>query len=124
MSDQNKIYNLYESLNQSAIGYAQQRSNDKNYGKYTPKQGKPSYQRYGVPTTTAAKVNGAAFIPDGLSDEEVLVKGFGKIERNQVDRMLQNVKIDIIDLIDKNVAGQILNSKIDLYKSLIEIMDN
>ena len=121
MSDQNKIYNLYESLNQSAIAVDQQR---KDSYKYAPKQGKQSYLKYGIPTTTAAKVNGSPFIPDGLSDEEVLIKGFGKMEKNQVDRMLQNVKIDIIDLIDKNVAGQILNSKIDLYKSLIEIMDN
>jgi len=57
MSDKNKIFNLYEqSLNQSGIASMQQRNNDKNYGKYTPDQSKQSYQKYNIPTVSAAKV--------------------------------------------------------------------
>ena len=45
MSDQNKIFNLYEqSLNQSAIGLAQQRDPNKNL-KYRPSDA-PSGQSY------------------------------------------------------------------------------
>ena len=121
MSDQSKIYNLYEqNLNQSAIAYMQQRNNDKNYGKYNPAQGKPSYQRYGVPTVSAAKVKGAPFVPNGMSDEEMLIKGFGVIDSSQANKLLERLKEDIHDLINRNVTGAILKSKIDLYTSIIE----
>ncbi len=121
MSDQSKIYNLYESLNQSAIAVDQQR---RDSYKYAPQQGKQSYLKHGIPTTDSVKVNGAGFVSNGISDEEVLIKGYGSIRKDQVNQMLQSVKIDIINLIDKNVTGQILNSKINLYKSLVEVMDN
>jgi len=121
MSDQSKIYNLYEqNLNQSAIAYMQQRNADKNYGKYTPSQGKPSYQRYGVPTVSAAKVKGAPYMPNGLSDEEILIKGYGVIDSSQAGKFLERLKKDINDLINRNVTGAILKSKIDLYTSIIK----
>ena len=121
MSDQSKIYNLYEqNLNQSGIAYMQQRNADKNYGKYTPSQGKPSYQRYGVPTVSAAKVKGAPYVPNGLSDEEILIKGYGVIDSSQADKFLERLKKDINDLINRNVTGAILKSKIDLYTSIIK----
>tara|TARA_A100000171_G_C2017023_1_gene89225 strand:- start:98 stop:481 length:384 start_codon:yes stop_codon:yes gene_type:complete len=121
MSDQSKIYNLYEqNLNQSGIAYMQQRNADKNYGKYTPSQGKPSYQRYGVPTVSAAKVKGAPYVPNGLSDEEILIKGYGVIDSSQAGKFLERLKKDINDLINRNVTGAILKSKIDLYTSIIK----
>jgi hypothetical protein len=121
MDDQSKIYNLYEqTLNQSAIAYMQQRNADKNYGKYTPAEGKPSYKRYGVPTVSAAKVKGAPFTPNGISDEEIIIKGFGVINSSQADKLLDRLKDDIHDLINRNVTGAILKSKIDLYTSIIE----
>ena len=121
MSDKDKIFNLYEqNLNQSAIAYMQQRNADKNYGKYTPSQGKPSYQRYGVPTVSAAKVKGAPYMPNGLSDEEILIKGYGVIDSSQAGKFLERLKKDINDLINRNVTGAILKSKIDLYTSIIK----
>jgi len=122
MSDQSKIFNLYEgNLNQSAIASMQQRNNDKNYGKYTPTQGKPSYAKYSVPTTNASKVKGAPFTSNGLSgDEEMLIKGFGVIDSSQAEKLLDSLKSDIHKLIDKNVTGAILKSKIDLYTSIIQ----
>jgi len=124
MSDQSNIFNLYESnLNQSAIASMQQRNNDKNYGKYTPNQGKPSYAKYSVPTTNASKVKGAPFISNGISgDEEMVIKGFGVIDSSQADKLLDGLKNDIHKLIDKNVTGAILKSKIDLYTSIIKQM--
>lgn len=88
-----KVEKLLEGLNQSAIAYDQQRSNNKNSYKYTPNQSKQSYQRYGVPTTTAAKVNGAPFTSNGISDEEkkgrdeteLLVFGYGRLLAYQLE---------------------------------------
>jgi hypothetical protein len=121
MSDKNNIFNLYEqSLNQSGIASMQQRNNDKNYGKYTPNQGKQSYQRYGVPTVSSAKVKGAPFVANGISDEEMIIKGYGVIDSSQAGKLLDRLKKDIHDLINRNVTGSILKSKIDLYTSIIE----
>ncbi len=124
MSDKTKIFNLYEqSLNQSGIASMQQRNNDKNYGKYTPNQGKPSYAKYSVPTTNASKVKGAPFASNGISgDEEMLIKGFGVIDSSQAGKLLDSLKNDIHKLIDKNVTGATLKSKIDLYSSIIKQM--
>ena len=122
MSDQTKIFNLYEqNLNQSAIGYNQQRDPNKNL-KYRPGEAKPgqSYARYNVPTTNSAKVKGAPFIPNGISDEEMVIKGFGVIDSSQAAKLLKRLKDDIHKLIDKNVTGPVLKSKIDLYISIIE----
>lgn len=121
MSDQTKIFNLYESsLNQSGIGYMQQRNANKNL-KYIPGQGKPSYNKYSVPTTTAAKVKGAPFTPNGISgDEEMLIKGYGVIDSSQAGKFLERIKDDIHDLVDRNVTGPVLKSKIDLYTSVIK----
>ena len=121
MSDQSEIFNLYESnLNQSAIGYMQQRNANRNL-KYIPQQGKPSYNRYGVPTTSAAKVKGAPYVANGISgDEEMLIKGYGVIDSEQAGKFLERIKEDIHDLIDKNVTGAVLKSKIDLYTSVIK----
>ncbi len=122
MGDQSKIFNLYESnLNQSAIATMQQRNNDKNYGKYTPNQGKPSYAKYSVPTTNASKVKGAPFASNGISgDEEMQIKGFGVIDSSQAEKLLERLKEDIHDLINKNVTGAVLKSKIDLYTSILQ----
>jgi hypothetical protein len=65
-----KIDKILEGLNQSGIAYDQQRSNNKNSYKYTPNQGKHSYKKYGLPTVSAAKVQGQGFVPNGISDEE------------------------------------------------------
>ena len=125
MSDQHNIFHLYEqNLNQSGIANMQQRNNDKNYGKYTPSQGKPSYQRYGVPTVSSAKVKGAPFVPNGISDEEFNIKGYGVIDSTQALGMLNRLKADIHDLIDKNVTGSILKSKIDLYISVVKQLED
>ncbi len=121
MSDKNEIFNLYEqSLNQSGIASMQQRNNDKNYGKYTPDQSKQSYQKYNIPTVSAAKVKGAAFVPNGISDEEMIIKGYGVIDSSQASKLLDRLKDDIHDLINRNVTGAVLKSKIDLYTSIIE----
>lgn len=122
MSDQNKIYNLYEGLNQSAIAYDQQR-NKQSY-KYTPKQSSVSYNKYDLPTTSSVKANGPGFVANGISDEEILIKGFGSMRADQVDGMLDNVKADILNLIDRNATGNILLAKIDLYTSLVKALDN
>ena len=123
MGDQSKIFNLYEqSLNQSAIGFMQQRDPQKNL-KYRPKDapGGQSYNRYGLPTVHAAKVKGAPVVPNGISgDEEMSIKGYGVIDSEQAQGMLNRLKNDIHDLIDKNVTGAVLKSKIDLYTSIIE----
>mgnify|MGYP003121957274 CR=1 FL=1 len=125
MSDQSKIFNLYESsLNQSAIGTMQQRDPAKNL-KYRPGEASPgqSYARYNVPTTNSAKVKGAPFASNGISgDEEMLIKGFGVIDSSQAGKLLDGLKNDIHKLIDKNVTGAILKSKIDLYSSIIKQM--
>ena len=121
MSDKDKIFNLYEqNLNQSGIAYMQQRNANRNL-KYIPQQGKPSYNRYGVPTTSAAKVKGAPYVANGISgDEEMLIKGYGVIDSEQALGMLNRLKSDIHKLIDKNVTGTVLKSKIDLYTSIIK----
>ena len=61
-----KIDKILEGLNQFAIGEIQQRANNKNYGKYTPKPSKNSYTKGNLPTVQAAKYNG--------SDEETKKK--------------------------------------------------
>lgn len=123
MSDQSKIFNLYEgNLNQSAIGTMQQRDPAKNL-KYRPGEASPGqgYARYNVPTTNSAKVKGAPFASNGISgDEEMLIKGFGVIDSSQAGKLLNSLKIDIHKLIDKNVTGAVLKSKIDLYTSIIK----
>ena len=122
MSDQDKIFTLYEqNLNQSAIGLMQQRDPNGNL-KYRPGEAGPgqSYARYNVPTTNSAKVKGSPFVPNGISDEEILIKGFGVIDSSQAAKLLDSLKEDIHDLIDRNVTGAILKSKIDLYTSVIK----
>jgi len=122
MSDQDKIFTLYEqNLNQSAIGLMQQRDPNGNL-KYRPGEAGPgqSYARYNVPTTNSAKVKGSPFVPNGISDEEILIKGFGVIDSSQAAKLLDSLKEDIHDLIDRNVTGVILKSKIDLYTSVIK----
>jgi len=123
MSDQSNIFNLYESnLNQSAIGRMQQRDPNGNL-KYRPGEASPGqgYARYNVPTTNSAKVKGAAFTSNGISgDEEMIIKGFGVIDSSQAGKLLDDLKSDIHKLIDKNVTGAILKSKIDLYSSIIK----
>ena len=124
MSDQTKIFNLYEhNLNQSAIGAEQQRNPNGNL-KYRPGDAAPgqSYARYNIPTTGSVKVKGAPFIPNGISDEEMVIKGYGVIDSGQAAKFLERLKNDIHDLIDKNVTGAILKSKIDLYSSIIKQM--
>lgn len=125
MSDQTKIFNLYESnLNQSAIGKMQQRDPNKNL-KYRPGEASPGqgYARYNVPTTNSAKVKGVPFASNGISgDEEMLIKGFGVIDSSQAGKLLERLKGDIHDLINKNVTGPVLKSKIDLYTSIIQQM--
>ena len=118
MSDQDRIFTLYEqNLNQSAIGLMQQRDPNGNL-KYRPGEAGPgqSYARYNIPTTNSAKVKGSPCI----SDEEILIKGFGVIDSSQAAKLLDNLKEDIHDLIDRNITGAILKSKIDLYTSIIE----
>jgi hypothetical protein len=122
MSDQQKIFTLYEqNLNQSAIGLMQQRDPNGNL-KYRPGDASPgqSYARYNVPTTNSAKVKGAPFTPNGISDEEILIKGFGVIDSSQAAKLLDTLKGDIHELIDRNITGVILKSKIDLYTSIIK----
>jgi len=124
MSDQDNIFTLYESnLNQSAIGAMQQRDPNGNL-KYRPGDAAPgqSYARYNIPTTNSAKVKGSPFTPNGISDEEMVIKGFGVIDSSQAAKLLDNLKQDIHDLIDRNVSGAILKSKIDLYSSIIKQM--
>lgn len=70
MKFESKISEILEGLNQSAIAYDQQRSNNKNANKYTPKSSKQSYRRFSLPTVYAAKVKGQPFVPNGISDEE------------------------------------------------------
>ena len=124
MSDQSKIFNLYENnLNQSAIGADQQRNPNGNL-KYRPGDAAPgqSYARYSIPTTGSTKVKGSPFVPNGISDEEMVIKGYGVIDSGQAVKFLERLKNDIHDLIDKNVTGAILKSKIDLYSSIIKQM--
>jgi hypothetical protein len=118
MSEQSKIFNLYESMNQSGVAYDQQRN--KNSYKYTPVQGKPSFTKDAIPTVSSVKMQGAAYTPNGISDEEVHIKGYGTLESRQVEKLLSDIKSDIHELIEKNVTGAILKSKIDLYTSLIQ----
>ena len=121
MSDQDRIFTLYEqNLNQSAIGLMQQR--DPNGNLYRPGEAGPgqSYARYNVPTTNSAKVKGSPFIPNGISDEEMLIKGYGVIDSIQAAELLDRLKKDIHDLIDRNITGAVLKSKIDFYTSIIK----
>ena len=122
MSDQDRIFTLYEqNLNQSAIGLMQQRDPNGNL-KYRPGEAGPgqSYARYNVPTTNSAKVKGSPFIPNGISDEEMLIKGYGVIDSIQAAELLDRLKKDIHDLIDRNITGAVLKSKIDFYTSIIK----
>ena len=52
----------------------------------------------------------------------MLIKGFGVIDSSQASKLLDSLKNDIHKLIDKNVTGAILKSKIDLYSSIIKQM--
>ena len=118
-----KIEKISERLNQYGIAYDQQRSNDKNSYKYTPMSNKNSYKKYGLPTVKAAKVKGAPFQPNGISsDEEIVIKGFGVIDRSQAEKLLDDIKQDIHELVKRNVTGAILKSKLDLYASIIQQM--
>ena len=83
-------------------------------------QSKQSYQKYNLPTVSTAKVKGAAFVPNGISDEEMVIKGYGVIDSSQATKLLDRLKNDIHNLINRNVTGAVLKSKIDLYTSIIE----
>ncbi len=125
MSDQHNIFHLYEqNLNQSAIGTMQQRDPNKNL-KYRPGDAAPgqSYARYNIPTTNSAKVKGSPFTPNGISDEEMVLKGYGIIDSSQAGELLKRLKTEIHDLIDRNVTGMVLKSKIDLYISVIKQLE-
>jgi hypothetical protein len=50
----------------------------------------------------------------------MIIKGFGVIDSSQAGKLLDSLKTDIHKLIDKNVTGAVLKSKIDLYTSIIE----
>ena len=107
MSDQDKIYNLYESLNQSAIAVDQQR---KDLYKYAPQQGKQSYLKYGVPTTDSVKVNGVGFVSNGISDEETIyVPGYAKMKPSQLKQSIQKYITEINDAFKRGNYGLISN---------------
>ena len=73
MTFDDKINKIFERLNQSAIAYDQQRSGNRNYGKYRPKDAalNISYQKGNLPTVQASKM-GAPYSPNAgpVSDEE------------------------------------------------------
>jgi len=57
-----------------------------------------------------------------MGDEEMELKGYGVIDSEQASKFLERVKDDIHNLIEKNVTGLVLKSKIDLYTTVIEQM--
>ena len=50
------------------------------------------------------------------------IKGFGVIDSSQAEKLLERLKEDIHELINKNVTGAVLKSKIDLYTSILQQM--
>jgi len=50
----------------------------------------------------------------------MIIKGYGVIDSSQASKLLDRLKDDIHDLINRNVTGAVLKSKIDLYTSIIE----
>ena len=116
MSDQDKIFTLYEqNLNQSAIGLMQQRDPNGNL-KYRPGEAGPgqSYARYNVPTTNSAKVKGSPFVPNGISDEEtVYVPGYAKMKPSQLKGSIKRC-IEEINEAFENGNYSFITSKADL----------
>ena len=116
MSDQDKIFTLYEqNLNQSAIGLMQQRDPNGNL-KYRPGEAGPgqSYTRYNVPTTNSAKVKGSPFVPNGISDEETIyVPGYAKMKPSQLKGSIKRC-IEEINEAFENGNYSFITSKADL----------
>ena len=116
MSDQDKIFTLYEqNLNQSAIGLMQQRDPNGNL-KYRPGEAGrgQSYTRYNVPTTNSAKVKGSPFVPNGISDEETIyVPGYAKMKPSQLKGSIKRC-IEEINEAFENGNYSFITSKADL----------
>ena len=116
MSDQDRIFTLYEqNLNQSAIGLMQQRDPNGNL-KYRPGEAGPgqSYTRYNVPTTNSAKVKGSPFVPNGISDEETIyVPGYAKMKPSQLKGSIKRC-IEEINEAFENGNYSFITSKADL----------
>ena len=116
MSDQDKIFTLYEqNLNQSAIGLMQQRDPNGNL-KYRPGEAGPgqSYTRYNVPTTNSAKVKGSPFVPNSISDEETIyVPGYAKMKPSQLKGSIKRC-IEEINEAFENGNYSFITSKADL----------
>jgi len=116
MSDQDKIFTLYEqNLNQSAIGLMQQR--DPNGNLYRPGEAGPgqSYAPYNVSTTNSAKVK-APFVPNGISEEETIyVPGYAKMKTSQLKGSIKRC-IEEISEAFANGNYSFISSKADLLK--------
>lgn len=108
MSEQSKIYSLYESMNQSGIAYDQQRN--KNSYKYTPAQGKPSFTKDAIPTVSSVKMKGAAYTPNGISDEEtVYVPGYAKMRPEQLKESIKKYIFEINEALKSGKYEKISN---------------
>ena len=87
--------NLYESLNQSAIGAMQQRDN-KNL-KYIPGESKTGYAKGNIPTVYAQKT-GVPYMPGGISDQEEK-KVYGYIYNSEQSKTTpENPEIVVVGL--------------------------
>ena len=126
MSDQERIFTLYEqNLNQSAIGLMQQRDPNGNL-KYRPGEAGPgqSYTRYNVPTTNSAKVKGSPFVPNGISDEETIyVPGYAKMNPSQLKGSIKRC-IEEINEAFENGNYSFISSKADLLKLFSDTYSN
>jgi len=73
MTFDEKINKIFEGLNQSAIAYDQQKTGNRNYVKYRPKDAplNISYQKGNLPTVQASKMGAPYSTNVGpISDEE------------------------------------------------------
>jgi|TARA_R100000482_G_C5129571_1_gene150997 hypothetical protein len=102
---------LFESLNQSAIGYDQQK--DRKNLKYIPDESKTGYAKGNIPTAYAQKT-GVPYMPAGISDQEDK-KTYGYIYDSEQSKVTpENPEIIVVGLYRTDLVHLQKNIKSDL----------
>ena len=110
---------LFESLNQSAIAYDQQK--DRKNLKYIPDESKTGYAKGNIPTAYAQKT-GVPYVPLGISDQEDK-KTYGYIyDSEQSKKTPENPEIVVVGLYRTDLVHLQENIKNDL-KEMVDAID-
>ena len=110
---------LFESLNQSALAYDQQK--DRKNLKYTPDESKTGYAKGNIPTVYAQKT-GVPYMPKGISDQEDK-KTYGYIYDSEQSKVTpENPEIIVVGLYRTDLVHLQENIKNDL-EEMVDVIE-